>query len=91
MDHLLTPSFFVDKFYETFDEPVFIIQCLRNYLASFLLVKFSIEVVVKIIPGIEVRKVSGANFFRQNYDRRNFSTVSSLTTDPGVGVWWKQN
>ena len=40
MDHLLTPSLFVDKFKETFGLLGYYIQCLGNFFACFLLVKF---------------------------------------------------
>ena len=36
MDHLLTPSFFVDKFKETFGLLGYYIQCLGNFFACFL-------------------------------------------------------
>ena len=62
LDHLLTPSFFVDKFKETFGELGYIIQCLGNFFACFLLVKFVIDVVVIVLRGLEFRKVSGATF-----------------------------
>ena len=61
MDHLLTPSFFVDKFRETFGLLGYYIQCLGNFFACFLLVKFIIDVVVIVLRGIEIRKVSGAS------------------------------
>ena len=62
MDHLLTPSFFVDKFKETFGILGYYIQCLGNFFACFLLVKFLIDVVVIVLRGVEIRKVSGATF-----------------------------
>ena len=62
MDHLLTPSFFVDKFKETFGLLGYYIQCLGNFFACFLLVKFLIDVVVIVLRGLEIRKVSGATF-----------------------------
>ena len=62
LDHLLTPSFFVDKFKETFGELGYIIQCLGNFFACFLLVKFVIDVVVIVLRGLEIRKISGATF-----------------------------
>ena len=62
LDHLLTPSFFVDKFKETFGELGYIIQCLGNFFACFLLVKFVIDVVVIVLRGLENRKVSDATF-----------------------------
>ena len=62
LDHLLTPSFFVDKFKETFGELGYIIQCLGNFFACFLLVKFVIDVVVIVLRGLEIRKNSGATF-----------------------------
>ena len=61
MDHLLTPSFFVDKFKETFGLLGYYIQCLGNFFACFLLVKFLIDVVI-VLRGLEIRKVSGATF-----------------------------
>ena len=62
MDHLLTPSIFVDKFQETFGLLGYYFQCLGNFFACFLLVKFSIDVVVFVLRGLEIRKVSGATF-----------------------------
>ena len=62
MDHLLTPSFFVDKFKETFGLLGYYVQCLGNLFACFLLVKFLIDVVVIVLRGLEIRKVSGATF-----------------------------
>ena len=62
MDRLLTPSFFVDKFKETFGLLGYYIQCLGNFFACFLLVKFLIDVVVIVLRGLEIRKVSGATF-----------------------------
>ena len=62
MDHLLTPSFFIDKFKETFGLLGYYIQCLGNFFACFLLVKFLIDVVVIVLRGLEIRKVSGATF-----------------------------
>ena len=62
MDHLLTPSFFVDKFKETFGFLGYYIQCLGNFFGCFLLVKFLIDVVVFVLRGLEIRKVSGATF-----------------------------
>ena len=62
LDHLLTLSFFVDKFEETFGELGYIIQCLGNFFACFLLVKFVIDVVVIVLRGLEIRKSSGATF-----------------------------
>ena len=62
MDHLLTPSFFVDKFKETFGLLGYYIQCLGHFFACFLLVKFLIDVVVIVLRGLEIRKVSGATF-----------------------------
>ena len=62
MDHLLTPSFFVDKFKETFGLLGYYLQCLGNVFACFLLVKFIIDVVVIALRGLEIRKVSGATF-----------------------------
>ena len=60
--HLLTPSFFVDKFKETFGLLGYYIQCLGNFFACFPLVKFVIDVVVFVLRGLEIRKVSGAIF-----------------------------
>ena len=54
MDHFLTPSFFVDKFKETFGLLGYYIQCLGNFLACFLLVKFLIDVVVIVLRGLEI-------------------------------------
>ena len=62
MDHLLTPSFFVDNFKVTFGLLGYYIQCLGNFFACFLLVKFIIDVVVIALRGFEIRKVSGATF-----------------------------
>ena len=62
MDHLLTPSFFVDKFLETFGLLGDYIQCLGNFFACFLLVKFFIDVVVFVFRGLEIQEVSGATF-----------------------------
>ena len=62
LDHLLTPSFFVDKFKEIFGKLGYIIQGLGNFFACFLLVKFVIDVVVIVLRGLEIRKVSGATF-----------------------------
>ena len=62
MEHLLTPSFFVDKFKETFGLLGYYIQCLGNFFACFLLVKFLIDVIVIVLRGLEIRKVSGATF-----------------------------
>ena len=62
MDHSLTTSFFVDKFKETFGLLGYYIQCLGNFFASFLLVKFLIDVVVIVLRRLEIRKVSGAFF-----------------------------
>ena len=62
MNHLLTPSFFVDKFKETFGLLGNYIQCLGNFFACFLLVKFLIDVVFIVLRGLEIRKVSGATF-----------------------------
>ena len=81
LDHLLTPSFFVDKFKETFGELGYIIQCLGNFFACFLLVKFVIDVVVIVLRGLEIRSFWCHFWFCQNYVRRNFSSVCSLTPD----------
>ena len=62
MDHFMTPSFFVDKFKETFGLLGYYIQCLGNFFACFLSVKFLIDVVVIVLRGLEIRKVSGATF-----------------------------
>ena len=62
MDHLLTPSCFVDKFRETFGLLGYYIQCLGNFFACFLLIKFFIDVVVIVLRGLEIRKFSGATF-----------------------------
>ena len=62
MDHLFTPSFFIDKFKDTFGLLGYYIQCLGNFFACFLLVKFLIDVVVIVLRGLEIRKVSGATF-----------------------------
>ena len=62
MDHLLTLSFFVDKFKETFGLLGYYIQCLGNFFACLLLVKFIIDVVVIVLRGFEIRKISGATF-----------------------------
>ena len=62
MDHLLTLSFFVDKFKEFFGLLGHYSQCLGNFFAYFLLVKFIIDVVVIVLRGLEIRKVSGATF-----------------------------
>ena len=62
MDHSLTRSFFVDKFKETFGFLGYYIQCLGNFVACFLLVKFIIDIVVIVLRGLEIRKVSGALF-----------------------------
>ena len=62
MDNLLTPSFFVDKFKETFGLLGYYIQCLGNFFACFLLVKILIDVVVIVLRGLEIRKVSVATF-----------------------------
>ena len=62
MDHLLKPSFFVDKFKEPFGLLGYYIQCLGNFFACFFLVKFIIDVVVIVLQGREIRKVSGATF-----------------------------
>ena len=60
MDHLLTPSLFADKCKETFGLLGYYIQCLGNFFACFLLVKFIIDVVVIVLRGLEFRKVFGA-------------------------------
>ena len=62
MDHFLTPSFFVDKFKETFGLLGYYIQCLGNFFDCFLLVMFIIDVVLIVLRGLEIRKVSGATF-----------------------------
>ena len=62
MDHLLTPSFFVDKFKESSGLLGYYIQCLGNFFACFFLVKILIDVVVIVLRGLEIQKVSGAIF-----------------------------
>ena len=62
LDHLLTPSFFVYKFKETFGQLGYIIQCWGNFFAFFLLVKFVFDVVVIVLRGLQIRKFSGATF-----------------------------
>ena len=62
MDHLLTPSIFVDMFKETFCILGYYVRCLGNLFACFLLVKFNTDVVVIVLRGFEFRKVSGATF-----------------------------
>ena len=61
VDHLLKPSFFVDKFRESFGELGFYIQCLGNFFACFLLAKYIIFVVINL-RRIATRKVSCATF-----------------------------
>ena len=63
MDHLLTPSFVVEKFREIFGEMEYNIQCMGNFFACFLLVKVTIDVLF-VLRGLEIRKVSGATFLR---------------------------
>ena len=53
MDHLLTPSFFVDKFKETFGLMGYYIQCLANFFACFFLVKFIFDVFVIVLQRLE--------------------------------------
>ena len=85
MDRFLTPSFFVDKFKETFGHLGYYIQCLgKLFFARFLLVKFIIDVVVIVLRGLEIRSFWCLFWFFQNYARCNFSFVFSLTTDPNV-------
>ena len=55
----MTPSFLVDKFKETFGLLGYYIQFLGNCFACFLFEKF-IDVVVIVLRGLEIRKVSGA-------------------------------
>ena len=85
MDHLLTPSFFVDKFKDTFGLLGYYIQCLVNFIACFVLVKFVIDIVVIVLSGLEIRKIVWCHFwFCQNSARCNISLVCSLTTDSNV-------
>ena len=62
MDHVLTLSFFVDKFKETFGFLGYYFQGLGKFFACFLLVKIFIDNVVFVLGGLEVQKVSGTNF-----------------------------
>ena len=60
MHHLFTPSFFVDKFKETFGLLEYYIKCFGNFFACFHSVKFFIDVLFIVLRGLE--KVSGATF-----------------------------
>ena len=60
MVHLLTPSIFVDKFYEIFGLLGYYFQSLGNFFACFVLLKFNPDVVFIVLRGLEIRKVSGA-------------------------------
>ena len=62
MDHFLTPSFFVDKFKETFGLLEYYIQGLGKFFPCFLLVKFINDNVVIVLRGLEIRKLSSATF-----------------------------
>ena len=58
----MTPSVFVDKFKKTFGLLGYYIQCLGNFFACFRLVKFIIDVVVIVLRGLEIQKLSDATF-----------------------------
>ena len=63
MDHLLTPYFLTStSLKKTFGLLGYSIECLGNFFACFFLVKFNIDVVVIVLRGLGIRKVSGANF-----------------------------
>ena len=62
MHNLLTPSLFVDNFRETFGFLGYQLQCLGNFSACLLLVKFIIDFIVTVLRGLELRKVSVAPF-----------------------------
>ena len=62
MDHLLTPSLFVDKFKETFGLLGYYFNVWETFSACFLWVKFIIHVVAIVLRELELRKVSGAVF-----------------------------
>ena len=84
MDHLLTPSFFVDNFKETFGILGYYIQGLGDFFSCFLSVKFIIDVVVIVLRGLEIRKVSGAAFgFSSTMLGATFH-LFVLTRDPNV-------
>ena len=80
MDHLLTPSFFVDTFKEPFDELAYIIQCLGNLFACFLQVNFLLILMLISSQDLKFEKLPAPLLvFCQNYARCNFSIVHSLT------------
>ena len=62
MDHSPTPSFFVDKFKETFDLLGYYVQFLGNTFACFFLVKFITDAIIIVLRGLEIRNIPGATF-----------------------------
>ena len=75
MDHLLTPSFFVDKFKEIFSLLGYYIQSCGNFLACFFLVKFLVDVVVIVLLEHGNRKVPAATF---GFDRTMLGAIFHL-------------
>ena len=62
IDHLLTPSFFVDTFEETFGHLGYYIQCLGNFFVCFLLINSSLMLLLLSSDDSKFKKNSGANF-----------------------------
>ena len=58
----MTPSFFVDKFEEPFGLLGYYIHYLGNFFDCFSSVKFNNDAAVVVFRGLEIQKVSGANF-----------------------------
>ena len=61
-DNLLTPSFFVDRFKDKFRLLRFYTRSFENCSACFFLAKCSIDFVVFVLRGFEIRRVSDATF-----------------------------
>ena len=58
LDSLLSPTFFVNQFIGTFGKIAYWVERCGAYFASFLLVKFLIDILVTILRALEIHRLS---------------------------------
>ena len=62
LDSLLSPNFFAQKFRDTFGEASYIIQEMGNWFAVFLMIKFFLFIVIKVINTLEINQISAGTW-----------------------------
>ena len=62
VDNMISPNYFKNQFRDTFGSVAYVLEFCGKYFCCFLFIKLIVDIIVMILRGMEINRLTGASF-----------------------------